>query len=119
MKFMLMVHHREDEVMKLPPEEIARVVEAHRAYNQALEKAGVLFNEGFRLRPGAEMVRLYQREGHARPRSTFDGPHPETKEVVGGFYLLECATREEALEWARQCPMWDSDTLELRPVWEM
>lgn len=116
MKFMLMVHHKEAEVAKLPPQEIERVVQEHAVFTAALEKAGVLYNEGFRLQPGAEMVRVYQEQGK---RTTHDGPHAETKEVVGGFYLLDCKTREEAVEWAERCPMWDSDTLELRPVWEM
>lgn len=115
MKFMLMVHNPEAEVAKLPAEEIERIVNAHADYTAALEKAGVKVDRGFRLRPGPEMVRIKQDKGN---RSTHDGPHPETKEVVGGFYLLDCETREEAIEWAKKCPMWDCDTLELRPVWE-
>ncbi|MFN7132982.1 MAG: YciI family protein [Myxococcales bacterium] len=118
MKYMLMVHHKEAEVAKLPPEEMDRVVSAHAEYTEALRKAGVLV-QGFRLRPGAEMVRIYQPQGPSGPRTTFDGPHAEMREVVGGYYILDCATREEAVAWSKKCPMWDADTLELRPVWEM
>ena len=118
MKYVLMVHHNEREVAKLPPDEIGRVVDAHAQYSAELEKAGVKVQFGFRLRPGAEMVRLTQPKGPKASRAMFDGPHAETKEVVGGFYVIDCATREQALEWARRCPMWDSDVLELRPIWE-
>jgi hypothetical protein len=119
MKYMLMVHNDEAAVAKLPPDEIERVVVAHAAYTEALRRAGVLFYSGHRLRPGAEMVRVRQPRGPNGERTAMDGPHTETKEVIGGFYLLDCATKEEAVQWAKQCPMWDSDTLELRPVWDM
>jgi hypothetical protein len=118
MKYVLMVHHREPELEKLSPEEIQRVVSAHDAFSKELEQTGVKVDRGFRLRPGAEMVRLTQPSGPRGRRAIFDGPHVETKEVVGGFYVIDCATREEAMRWAERCPMWDSDVLELRPIWE-
>lgn len=118
MRFMLMVHQKESEISKLPPEEIQRVVQGHAEYAAELEKAGVKVGDGFRLRPGPEMVRLTQPTGPKASRAIFDGPHIETKEVIGGFYILECATREEAIAWSKRCPMWDSDVLELRPIWE-
>jgi hypothetical protein len=119
MKFMMMVHHKESELAKIPPAEIERVVGAHGDYTKALEKAGLMVSEGFRLRPGVEMVRVTQSGGQNGRRAVMDGPHAETREVVGGFYVIECKSREEAIAWAKRCPMWDSDTLELRPVWEM
>jgi len=51
-------------------------------------------------------------------RVALDGPHAETKEVVGSFYLVDCASKDEALAWLKKHPMWDSDTLELREVWD-
>lgn len=115
MKFMLMVHHKPAEVMKLPPEEINRVVQEHVGFTEALKAAGVLVvaPRGFRLKSGLEMTRIVSQKGD---RITVDGPHPETKEVIGSFYLLDVKSRDEALAWLKRHPMWSSDTLELREV---
>jgi hypothetical protein len=60
-----------------------------------------------------QAVRLQVREGQAR---MVDGPFAETKEMVGGFFLLDCATREEALAIARECPAAEWATVEVREV---
>jgi hypothetical protein len=46
-------------------------------------------------------------------------PFAETKEALGGFYLIECDTREEAVEWAKQIPLREGGFVEVRPVWHM
>jgi hypothetical protein len=46
-----------------------------------------------------------------------DGPFTETKEVLGGFYVIECDTRNEAIEWAEKIPLRDDRTVEVRPIW--
>jgi hypothetical protein len=48
-----------------------------------------------------------------------DGPFTETKEVLGGFYLIECDTKEEAVEWARKIPLREGGFIEVRPIWPM
>jgi hypothetical protein len=60
-----------------------------------------------------QAVRLQVREGQAR---MVDGPFAETKEMVGGFYLVDCATREEAVAVARECPAAEWATIEVREV---
>lgn len=117
MKFMLMVHHKEAEVAKLAPQEIERVVQEHVGYTEALKAAGVLLvaPRGFRLKSGQEMVRVVKNGAN---RVSLDGPHAETKEVVGSFYLVDVNSKDEALAWLKKHPMWDSDTLELREVWD-
>ncbi len=60
-----------------------------------------------------EAVRLERRNGSTR---VLDGPFTESKEMVGGFFLLDCATRAEALEAARQCPAAEWATIEVREV---
>ena len=77
-------------------------------------KAAGAYVAGDRLRPGREARRYRQENGK---RWLIDGPHPETREVIGGYYLLECKSEEEARAWAEKCPMWDCDVMELRPVW--
>ena len=60
-----------------------------------------------------QAVRLQVREGQAR---LVDGPVAETKEMVGGFYLLDCATRDEAIAIARECPAAEWATVEVREL---
>jgi hypothetical protein len=69
-----------------------------------------------RLRPEAEASRVRVKAGH---HQVTDGPFAETKEVLGGFYLLECASREEALEWAKKVPISEGGYVDVRPVWQM
>ena len=67
-------------------------------------------------RPQAEATRLRTKAG--QPQLT-DGPFAETKEVVGGFYLIDCASKAEAVEWASKLPLREEGFIEVRPVWEM
>lgn len=48
-----------------------------------------------------------------------DGPFIETKEVLGGFWIIQVKSKQEALEWAQRCPASDGDVIELREIWEM
>jgi len=69
-----------------------------------------------RLRPEDEASRVRVKAGQ---RQVMDGPFAETKEVLGGFYLLECASKEEALEWAKKVPIREGGYVDVRPVWHM
>ncbi len=73
---------------------------AYMKYNEELAKAGVLVaSEG--LAPEGARARLAVKGGK---RVVTDGPFTEAKELIGGFYVLECASREEAIAWASRCP---------------
>jgi hypothetical protein len=52
-------------------------------------------------------------------RQVMDGPFTETKEALGGFYLIECDTKQEALEWAKKVPLGEGGFIEVRPIWPM
>jgi len=65
------------------------------------------------LRPTAEGVRVRQRKSK---QSVTDGPFTETKEVIGGFFLLTCETREQAIDIARECPAAQWATIEVREL---
>jgi hypothetical protein len=85
------------------------------AYNEELTKAGVLLSlDG--LRPPGDGSRL--RFSGGKPTVT-DGPFAEAKEVVGGYWLIQAASKEEAVEWASRCPAADGDMIEVRRVFEM
>lgn len=88
--------------------------EAYMAFNEQLHKAGVLVAaEG--LNPGGQGARIEVRNGK---RTVVDGPFAESKELVGGFYILEVGSREEAIAWALRCPagLGFDDVLEIRAL---
>jgi len=89
-------------------------VEAMMKYNTELQEAGVLVSlEG--LHPLSMGARVSFSGGV--PTVT-DGPFVETNEVLGGFWMINVATKEEAIEWAKRCPASDSEIIELRQVQE-
>ncbi|MBS0312249.1 MAG: dehydrogenase [Thiobacillus sp.] len=81
-------------------------------YGQGLAARGLL-RASESLRPDQHGVRIQQREGKAILR---DGPFAEAKEMVGGFFLIDCATREEAIAIASACPAAQWATVEVREV---
>ena len=90
-------------------------VQAMMKYNEELKKAGVLVGlEG--LQPPSSGARVSFKGG--RPTVT-DGPFPEVKEVLGGYWMIDVRSREEAIEWARRCPASENEVIEIRRVHEM
>jgi hypothetical protein len=93
----------------------AEAVQAMMKYNEELKKAGVLLAlEG--LHPPSSGARVSFKGG--KPTVT-DGPFPEVKEVLGGYWMIDVRSREEAIEWARRCPASDNEVIEIRRVQEM
>jgi hypothetical protein len=93
----------------------AEAVAAMMKYNEDLAKAGVLLSlDG--LQPAAKGARISFSD--EKPRFT-DGPFIETKEVVGGYWMIDVKSKEEAVEWATRCPAQKGDVIELRQVFEM
>jgi hypothetical protein len=84
-----------------------------RAWHEELERAGV-FRTMLRLAP-VDAATSLRREGAELLVS--DGPFAETKEILGGLAVLECADLDEALRWARRCPLARIGTVEVRPEW--
>lgn len=81
-------------------------------YNEELQKAGVLLAlDG--LHPPSMGARVSFSDG--KP-TVVDGPFAEAKEVVGGYWMIDVASREEALEWAKKAPMGDTEIIEVRQV---
>jgi hypothetical protein len=92
-------------------------VAAMSKYNEELTKAGVLLAlDG--LRPASEGARISRPEPGG-PVKVLDGPFSEAKEVVGGYWILQCKSREEAIEWASRCPLGGPSFVEVRPIFEM
>ena len=111
MRFMVIVKAGKDcEAGKLPSKEF---MAAMGKYNEELAKAGVLLAlEG--LAPMSEGARV--KFASKKPVVT-DGPFPESKELVGGFWLWKCNSKQEAIEWLKRAPFEDAE-IELRQVHE-
>jgi len=93
----------------------AKAVEAMMKYNESLQKAGVLLSlDG--LHPLATGARVSFAGG--KPKVT-DGPFVETKEVLGGYWMIDVKSKDEAIEWAKRCPASANETIEIRQVFEM
>jgi hypothetical protein len=115
MKYLLMVYGNEQAMMALSKEAMETAQAGYTAYNEALKKAGIL--AGFnRLRPtkSASMVRVSDGK-----TSVLDGPYAETKEQLGGYFLIDVPDLDAALSWAARCPGASHGAVEVRPVWEM
>ena len=85
------------------------------AYNESLQKAGVLLSlEG--LRPPSMGARISFSGG--KP-TVVQGPFPGARETLGGYWMIEVGSKQEAIEWASRCPAADGDVIEVRQVFEM
>jgi len=92
-----------------------KAMEAMGKYNEQLQQAGVLLAlEGLHP-PSMGGARVTFKDGKSK---VTDGPFPEAKEVVGGFWLIQVKSREEALEWASRIPGSDTEMVELRRVFD-
>ena len=96
------------------PEDV-RAVAAMMKYNESLQKAGVLLAlDG--LHPPSMGARVSFAGG--KPRVT-DGPFAEAKEVLGGYWVIQVKSRDEAIEWASRCPAAENEVIEVRQVMEL
>jgi hypothetical protein len=96
----------------VPP---AELVAKMTKYNDSLKKAGVLLGlDGLTPPPKAARVRF----GGGKPK-VMDGPFAEAKELVGGYWMIQAKSKEEAVEWAKRAPMLDGDIIEVRQVQEI
>ncbi len=113
MTFLLMIFDDEAAWATVGPAEMEDVMERHARLRADLEARGE-FVRCDRLRPSAEAATVSIRAG--APVVT-DGPFAETKEVMGGFYLVECGSKAEAIAWAKRLPLAGRSRVEVRPVW--
>lgn len=114
MRFMVMVRAtKESEAGILPTEEL---LTAMGKYNEELVKAGIML-AGEGLQPSSKGARI---NFSGTKRAVVDGPFSETKELIAGFWLWQCRSMEEAIEWAKRCPnpMPGDSALEIRQVFE-
>lgn len=113
MKYMLLIFGSEAGMQSASKNEREQVMAAYGAYTEAMQKAGVRLS-GERLQPVASATTLRTPGGKT---SVLNGPYAETKEQLGGYYLIEAADLDAALAWAARCPGAAHGAIEVRPVW--
>lgn len=111
MRFMIFVKATADSEAGAPPS--TEMLTAMGKYNEELVNAGIM-KDGDGLRPTKDAKRVHF---SGNKRTVIDGPFAETKEVVAGYWIWECASIDEAVEWVKKCPnpmLTDSD-IDIRP----
>lgn len=112
MKVMVIVKANEDTEAGVMPTEKDLASMGH--FNEELVKAGVMLaGEGLHPTSRGKRIRF-----SGKSPTVLDGPFAETKELIAGFWIWQVRSMEEAVEWARRCPMGDGAELELRMVFE-
>lgn len=115
MRYIILINSDEAAMANMPVEKIQQMSAAYGAYTEALKKSGVWL-AGERLRPSQATTSVRVADGKT---SVIDGPYADTKEQLAGFYMIEAADIDTAVEWAARCPAASVGTVELRPIWEM
>jgi hypothetical protein len=113
-KYAILIYGDETAGADLPPEQLQQILDAWWGYEGELQKQPGLRLAGEALQPTATATSIRLQGGK---ETVTDGPFAETKEQLGGFYLLDCKDLDEAMAWARKIPQQDG-TLEIRPVQE-
>ncbi len=112
MRYMILIYGKESDWEDVSPERAGEIMGAYNAYTEKLKAAGV-FVSGDELNVVA-MAKSVRGIGGTQ---VVDGPFAETKEQLGGYYLIECASGVDALAWAKQAPtMMHGGGVELRPI---
>ena len=115
MQYLLMVYVNEAGFQKLSKAEQDAGVAAYTAYFQALKNSGTIVGLN-RLQPSSTATTLRITDGKTQ---VLDGPYADSKEQLGGYYIIEVADFDAALSWAARCPATGHGTVEVRPFWAM
>jgi hypothetical protein len=115
MRYLLMICSDESAIGALSPEEGSAMMAEYNAFGEEMGRRGVL-QGGERLRPTSDATTVQIRHGELL---VADGPFAETKEQVGGYYVVDCKDLDEAIDVASKIPGARLGTIEVRPIWEL
>ncbi len=117
MRYMLLIGSDDKLQNQAPPPkaQMDAMIQAHMRFGEELRAKGKMVAAD-RLRPDTDASRVRLKAGQ---RQVMDGPFAETKEALGGFYLIECDSKDEAVEWAKKIPLGEVGFVEVRPIWPM
>jgi hypothetical protein len=114
MRYLLLIYAPEVDDSLIPPEEQQRTLEAYNAFGREASDRKVMLG-GEALAPTSSATTVRVRNGETLMT---DGPYAETKEALGGYYLLDVKDLDEALEFAAKIPGAQAGAIEVRPIWE-
>jgi hypothetical protein len=113
MQYMLTLYSDESGWNRMSETDQQQAVASYMAYTEALKKAGAwVASSRLQSASTATTVRLVDGKSHV-----LDGPYTDSKEQIGGFYLIDVADLDAALSWAARCPGASHGTIEVRPLW--
>ncbi|WP_394835402.1 YciI family protein [Pendulispora rubella] len=113
MRYICLIYSDEASFEKMSPEEQGKLYAEYEAFRNELAAAGNVKLAGDQLKPAHTATSVRVRHGKVQ---TTDGPFAETKEQLGGYYILECKNLDEALKWAAKIPSAKDGTIEVRPI---
>jgi hypothetical protein len=114
-QYMILIYSDPAEMQQQPESEQRQMVGEYMAYSESLRQAGV-YQSGEGLEPPSTATTVRVRDGK---QLISDGPFAETREVLGGFYLIECESLDDALTHAAACPGARHGSVEVRPVMQI
>lgn len=114
MQYLLLLYSDENAWDQLEPEVQEQAVAGYYAYTEALTEAGVRVGSN-RLGPSSTATRVRL---DSEKTQVLDGPYADSKEQLGGYYLIDVPDLDAAIAWAARCPGASHGTVEVRPVWE-
>jgi hypothetical protein len=115
MQYLLTLYAEEAGFQRMTKEQQQQGMAAYMAYTEALKQAG-LYKGSNRLQPIATATTVRTVDGKTQ---VLDGPYADTKEQLGGYFLIEAPDLDAALSWAARCPGAQHGVIEVRPIWAM
>jgi hypothetical protein len=115
MQYMLLIYSNEAGMQAASKTDAEQMMAAYGAYGEAMKKAGVI-RGGDRLRPSASATTVRVADGKSK---VLNGPYAETKEQLGGYFIIDVPDLDTALSWAARCPGASHGVVEVRPFWPM
>jgi hypothetical protein len=115
MKYMLLIYGNEAAQQAATAAQAGETIAAYKAYTEALAQSGVLAGMD-RLQPSSSATTVRLVSGKTE---VLNGPYADTKEQLGGYYIVDVPDLDAALKWAARCPGASQGRVEVRPVWAM
>ncbi|MDB6045602.1 MAG: hypothetical protein JWM63_4153 [Gammaproteobacteria bacterium] len=115
MQYMLLLYADANQFLKMTPAEQTQGMAAYQAFTEALTKAGALKGSN-RLQPTSAATTVRSTDGKSQ---VLNGPYAESKEQLGGYFLIDVPDLDAALSWAARCPGASHGVVEVRPIWVM
>ena len=115
MKYLLMAYVNEAGFANLTKDQQEQGLAAYMAYGQALVQSGALVGSN-RLKPSSAATTVRVTNGKSQ---VLDGPYADSKEQLGGYFLIDVPDLDAAMSWAARCPASGHGVVEVRPIWEM